>query len=55
MSDVVIMNIPIRNNGMTEATDIEIAIVVSGTIESAGYRATLFGRLIDEHQQIRNG
>lgn len=52
MSDVVVMNVPIRNHGMTRATEFEIAIKVNGTIESASRRATLFSRLIDEHELV---
>jgi UDP-GlcNAc:undecaprenyl-phosphate GlcNAc-1-phosphate transferase len=52
ISDVVVMNVPIRNNGMTRGAQFEIAIKVNGTIESAGHRATLFSRLIDEHHKL---
>ncbi len=51
-SDVVVMTVPIRNYGMTQATEFEIAITVNGTIESASRRATLFSRLIDEHKLV---
>ena len=52
ISDAVVMNVPIRNYGMTRRAEFEIAITVSGTIESAGHRATLFGRLIDEYELV---
>jgi UDP-GlcNAc:undecaprenyl-phosphate GlcNAc-1-phosphate transferase len=52
ISDIVVMNVPIRNHSITRGTDFEIAITVNGTIESAGHRATLFSRLIDEHQLV---
>jgi UDP-GlcNAc:undecaprenyl-phosphate GlcNAc-1-phosphate transferase len=52
MSDVVIMNIPVRNHRTAGAMEFEIAISVNGSLESAGHRATLFSRLIDEHSII---
>lgn len=52
MSGVVVMNVPIRNHGMTGRVELEIAISVNGTIESAGHRATLFSRLIDEYKLV---
>ena len=48
LSDVVIMNVPVRNHSETRAMEFEIAILVNGSLESAGYRGTLFGRLLDE-------
>lgn len=51
-SGVVVMNVPIRNHGLTRGAEFEIAINVNGTFESAGHRATLFSRLIDEHQKL---
>jgi len=52
MSGVVVMNVPIRNHGMARSVELEIAISVNGTIESAGHRATLFSRLIDEYKLV---
>jgi len=52
LSKVVIMNVPIRNHGLSGAMEFEIAILVNGSLESAGHRATLFSRLIDEHAII---
>jgi UDP-GlcNAc:undecaprenyl-phosphate GlcNAc-1-phosphate transferase len=53
ISDVVVMNVPIRNHGTTRCIKFEIAITVNGgTIESAGHRATLFSRLIDEYEFV---
>jgi len=52
MSDVIIMNAPARNHGLAGAMEFEIAILVNGSLESAGHRATLFNRLIDEHSII---
>jgi len=51
-SGVVRMTVPIRNRDEAGATEFEIAIRVNGTIESAGHRATLFSRLIDENQKV---
>jgi len=39
----------VRNHGLAGAMEFEIAILVNGCLESAGHRATLFSRLIDEH------
>jgi UDP-GlcNAc:undecaprenyl-phosphate GlcNAc-1-phosphate transferase len=46
---VVTMAIPLGGNGSETSYEFEIAISVTGSYESAGHRATLFGRLIDEH------
>jgi len=51
-SEVIVMNMPVRNHGLAGAMEFEIAILVNGSLESAGHRATLFSRLIDEHQVI---
>jgi len=51
-ADVVIMNVPIRNHGLAGPMEFEIAISVNGSLESAGHRATLFSRLIDEYEVI---
>lgn len=51
-SDVVVMSVPVHNPGMTRTTKFKIAIKVNGTIESAGRRATLFSRLIDEYKLV---
>ena len=48
--DVVTMSIPLRNRDKTGPIEFEIAVSVNGSYESAGHRATLFGRLIDEHK-----
>ena len=52
MSDVVIMNVPVSNHLTAAPMEFEIAISVDGSYESAGHRATLFGRLIDEHDVV---
>ena len=49
---VVVMNVPIRDRDMASGAEFEIAIKVNGTIESASHRATLFSRLIDEHELV---
>jgi len=59
-SDVIVMTVPVpkaqvRNHGLAGAMEFEIAILVNGSLESAGHRATLFSRLIDEHEVISSG
>jgi len=49
LSELVIMTIPFNGNGSEAQHEFEIAICVNGSYESAGRRATLFSRLIDEH------
>lgn len=51
-SDVVIMNIPVRDHPKAGAMEFEIAVLVNGSLESASHRATLFSRLLDEHSII---
>ena len=51
-SDVIIVNIPVRNRHTAEPMEFEIAVLVNGSLESAGHRATLFSRLLDEHSII---
>lgn len=43
------MKIPIRGPGTNSPLNIEADVNISGSLESAGHRAALFGRLIDEH------
>lgn len=50
-TQVVVMNVPIKG-GDEVSHEFEIAISLNGSYESAGHRATLFSRLIDEHQVI---
>jgi UDP-GlcNAc:undecaprenyl-phosphate GlcNAc-1-phosphate transferase len=52
LSNVVIMNVPLCNYGNTRMMRFEIAILVNGSLESASHRATLFNRLIEEHNAI---
>ena len=49
------MIIPLRNHGQAGPIEFEIAVSVNGSYESAGNRATLFSRLIDEHEVISSG
>jgi len=49
LSKVVIMTVPFDGNSTETSHEFEIAISVDGSYESAGHRATLFSRLIDEH------
>ncbi|MCJ7674312.1 MAG: undecaprenyl/decaprenyl-phosphate alpha-N-acetylglucosaminyl 1-phosphate transferase [Sedimentisphaerales bacterium] len=49
MSDVVVMNVPLRNHHTGGQMEFEIAVLVNGSLESAGHQATLFSRLLDEH------
>lgn len=49
LSKLVIMTVPLNGNGPETQHEFEIAIRVNGSYESAGHRATLFNRLIDEH------
>jgi hypothetical protein len=50
-SRLVIMTVPLNSKGSETSYEFEIAICVNGSYESAGHRATLFGRLIDESEQ----
>jgi len=52
LSRLVIMTFPLARNGDKTSHEFEIAISVNGSYESAGHRATLFNRLIDEHNVI---
>ncbi|MBN1972133.1 MAG: undecaprenyl/decaprenyl-phosphate alpha-N-acetylglucosaminyl 1-phosphate transferase [Sedimentisphaerales bacterium] len=47
-SKLIIMTIPFDHNGDKKSCEFEVAISVNGSLESAGNRATLFNRLIDE-------
>jgi hypothetical protein len=52
LSRLVFMTIPLPQNGDKTPLEFEMAISVNGSLESAGHRATLFSRLIDEHCRI---
>ncbi len=51
-SKTIEMKIPIRGSSINSQLDIEIDVAISGSLESAGHRAALFGRLIDEYEII---
>ncbi len=51
-SQIVILTVPINGDGLKRLHEFEIAISIDGSYESAGYRATLFNRLIDEHAMV---
>ena len=49
VSRVLTMTIPFRNGHDPKTSQqLEVAICINGSLEAAGHRATLFGRLIDE-------
>jgi UDP-GlcNAc:undecaprenyl-phosphate GlcNAc-1-phosphate transferase len=48
LSRIATVTIPLGPNGSGTSRQIEIAIRVNGSMEAAGYRASLFGRLMDE-------
>jgi UDP-GlcNAc:undecaprenyl-phosphate GlcNAc-1-phosphate transferase len=50
LSRLITMTIPFRNGDPNCRHDLEIAIHVNGSYESAGHRGTLFGRLLDESE-----
>ncbi len=52
LSKLVIMTIPLPQNDNRTPLEFEMAISVNGSLESAGRRATLFSRLIDEHRRV---
>ncbi len=49
MSRLVTMTIPFKNGNPHTSEEFEIAVSVNGSLEAAGRRVTLFGRLIDEY------
>ena len=48
LSRLITMRIPFQNGDPNCVHELEIAIHVNGSYESAGHRGTLFGRLLDE-------
>jgi len=52
LSKLVIMTVPFKSSRAETSHEFELAICVNGSYESAGHRATLFSRLIDEHSII---
>ena len=49
LSKLVIMTVLLSGNGNGTPVELEAAISVNGSYESAGHRATLFNRLVDEN------
>ena len=49
LSGLVTVTIPLGKNQKGSAEEFELAILVNGSLEDANHRATLFGRLINEH------
>jgi UDP-GlcNAc:undecaprenyl-phosphate GlcNAc-1-phosphate transferase len=52
LSRLITMTIPFRNGDPKGRHELEIAIHVNGSYESAGHRGTLFGRLLDESSLV---
>jgi len=46
------MKIPIRSPGTNSHLNIEVDVTISSSLESAGHRAALFSRLLDEHSML---
>jgi len=55
LSKLVIMTVPFNGTGSQASHEFEIAICVNGSYESAGRRATLFSKLLDEHEVMSSG
>jgi len=49
-SRVLVVSVPLLANRGQTTREFEIAVSVNGSLESAGNRVTLFGRLIEEHR-----
>ncbi len=52
MSRLVTMTIPFRNGDPHTSEEFQVAVSVNGSLEAAGRRVTLFGRLIDEYAAL---
>jgi len=50
LSRIVMMTIPLANGEPGTSRRFEVAMCVDGSLEAAGHRATLFGRLLDEYE-----
>ncbi|MHA2043551.1 MAG: glycosyltransferase family 4 protein [Planctomycetota bacterium] len=48
-ADVMTMTIPVNGHSSGSATELEIAVLLNGSLESVGRRTSLFSRLLDEH------
>ncbi len=51
-SETLKVKIPIRGPGTNSQLNIEVDVAINGSLESAGHRAALFGRLLDEHSMV---
>jgi hypothetical protein len=49
LSHLITMRVPLARNNGDALREFEIAICADGSLEAASHRATLFGRLMDEH------
>jgi UDP-GlcNAc:undecaprenyl-phosphate GlcNAc-1-phosphate transferase len=47
--EIITMSLPVRRQRAQEPLRAQIDVFVNGSLESAGRRVTLFGRLLDEH------
>lgn len=52
LSRIVTVIIPLGKNHEGAAEEFELAISTNGSVEDASHRATLLGRLIDEHNAV---
>jgi UDP-GlcNAc:undecaprenyl-phosphate GlcNAc-1-phosphate transferase len=55
LSRVMVMTLPIKPGLIRGLMEFEVAVMVDGSFESAGRRASFFGRLIDEYAPGRVG
>jgi len=49
INDVIKMTLPIRDRRAGSPLNLEVKVYTNGSLESAGRRVTLFGRLLEEH------
>lgn len=47
--DIVKMTLPVRDRRAGSPLNLEVKVYTNGSLESAGRRVTLFGRLLEEH------
>jgi UDP-GlcNAc:undecaprenyl-phosphate GlcNAc-1-phosphate transferase len=55
LPQLITMTIPFRNGDPSRTYELEVAIRVNGSFESASHRGTLFGRLLDECELVAHG
>lgn len=53
ISRVITLNLPLTDEGGLNRIEFEVGVLVDGSLESAGRRAALFSRLIDERRVAR--